>query len=76
MEILTQVLELLKKHNFKLYLSKCEFLKQNPNFLEYIITEDGIKPDPDKIKAVKNFARSQNKSISEYFRDFADFIGF
>ena len=73
MEILSQVLELLKQHNFKLHISKCEFLKRKINYLGHIITETGIEPDAAKIKAVKNFARPQNE---KHIRMFLGLCGF
>jgi len=45
----------LREANLKLQLDKCEFLKKETEFLGHIITTDGIKPNPAKIKAVVNF---------------------
>ena len=73
MEILSQVLELLKKHNFKLHITKCEFLKKKINYLGHIITENSIEPDPAKIEAIKKFARPQNQ---KHIRIFLGLCGF
>ena len=46
---------------------KCEFLRTVVAYLGHIIGQDGVKPDPNKIKAVKNFPRPQNpKNIRQF----------
>ena len=61
MELLSQVFELLKKTNFKIGIDKYDFLKKEVHYLGHMISENGVAPDPDKIKAVKNFTRPQNQ---------------
>jgi len=41
--------------NLKLQLDKCEFLKKEANFLGHIVTPDGIKPNPIKVKAIVSY---------------------
>ena len=52
---LREVFALLKKANFKLKLKKCQFLRQEVNYLGHIITQDGIAPDPQKIQKIKDY---------------------
>lgn len=54
-ERLRTIFQRLRDSNFKVQLDKSEFLKQNVDYLGHVITPDGIKPNPDKIAAVKNF---------------------
>nr|CAH7733080.1 unnamed protein product [Callosobruchus chinensis] len=52
---LKEVFERLRQSNFKLQLDKSEFLKKEVAYLGHIVTPDGVKPNPDKIKAIQNF---------------------
>ena len=52
--------ERLENANLKLEPDKVQFLRKEVAFLGHVITEDGVKPDPDKIKAVKDFPTPQN----------------
>jgi len=74
---LSSVFERLKIHNLKIQPNKCEFLKRECLYLGHIITEDGIKPYPKKIKSVLEFSVPINvkniKSflgLSGYYRKF------
>ena len=37
-------------------MSKCDFLKREVNYLGHIVSASGIKPDPEKVKAIQNLA--------------------
>ncbi|KAL4083037.1 hypothetical protein QTP88_028367 [Uroleucon formosanum] len=74
---LIDVFERLRIHNLKIEPDKCEFLKKECLFLGHIISEHGIKPDPNKIVSVMNFPAPKNvkqiKSflgLSGYYRKF------
>lgn len=59
--------ERLRAAKLKLQPDKCEFLRKEVTYLEHIISEEGIKPDPQKIKAVKDFPRPTNaKNIKQF----------
>nr|XP_034174769.1 uncharacterized protein LOC117601733 [Osmia lignaria] len=45
----------LREANLYLQPEKCELLKKEVAYLGHIITEDGVKPDPKKVEAVKEF---------------------
>lgn len=53
---LQEVLDRLQAAGLSLKLKKCQFCLKDFTFLGYRISSSGIKPDPDKIKAVKDFA--------------------
>src|SRR5256714_10463956 len=55
MNYLQQVFEALKIMNLKIKLKKCHFCLPNIHFLGHVVGRDGIKPDPKKIKKVKNY---------------------
>nr|CAH7755991.1 unnamed protein product [Callosobruchus chinensis] len=52
---LKEVFERLRQSNFKIQLDKSEFLKKEVAYLGHIVTPDGVKPNPDKIRAIQNF---------------------
>lgn len=54
MERLTEVFEGLKNACLKLQPDKCEFLKKEVCYSGHNVTNEGVKPDPDKIRAVKD----------------------
>jgi len=45
----------LAEANLKLQLDKCEFLKKEASFLGHIVTPNGIKPNPLKVKAIVSY---------------------
>jgi len=57
----------LREANLKLQPDKCEFLRKEVAYLGHIISEEGVKPDPHKIKAVINFPAPRNpKNIKQF----------
>lgn len=52
---LKKVFDRLRESNLKIQLDKSEFLHKEVKFLGHIITPNGIKPNPDKIKTIENF---------------------
>jgi hypothetical protein len=48
-----QVLEQLVQQNIKINLQKCVFGSKEESYLGFWLTEEGIKPGIDKLKAVK-----------------------
>jgi hypothetical protein len=51
---LGQVLKCLVQHKIKINLQKCIFGIKEVSYLGFRLTEEGIKPGTDKLKAVKN----------------------
>ena len=64
---LKEIFENLWKNNLKIQPDKSEFLMKEAGYLGHVISEKGIKPNPDKIVAVKNYPipRTQ-KEIKAY----------
>ena len=54
-EKFNKLMERLITANLKLQPDKCEFLLPEVAYLGHIIDKDGIRPDPKKLEAVKNF---------------------
>lgn len=57
----------LREANLQLQPDKCEFLRKEVAYLGHIIGKDGVKPDPSKIQAVKEFPIPRNaKNIKQF----------
>lgn len=76
---LERLMKRLRGAQLKLQPDKCEFLRREVAYLGHIIGKDGVKPDPAKLSAVKNFPRPKNaKNIRQflglagYYRRFID----
>lgn len=52
---LEKVFKRLRESNFKIQMDKSEFLKLETAYLGHIISREGIKPNPDKIAAIKKY---------------------
>lgn len=52
---LEKVFSRLRESNFKIQMDKSEFLKLETAYLGHVITREGIKPNPDKIKSIQNY---------------------
>ena len=68
---LTTVIGRLKSAGLKLKPSKCDWFKRSVKFLGHIASVDGIKCDPEKVSAVKDWPRPT--SVHEV-RQFMGFV--
>ena len=73
---LGQVLHLLKKVGLKCNLKKSFLCQEQVEYLGYLLTRDGIKPTPGKVKAILDLAPPTNVrgvrrvlGIIQYYRD-------
>ncbi|GFX83962.1 retrovirus-related Pol polyprotein from transposon 17.6 [Trichonephila clavipes] len=64
-----KVLSKLSDANLKLNPSKCKFFQKEVNYLGHIISAEGVRTDPEKVSAVKNWKRSEN------LRELRSFLG-
>ncbi|GFW55987.1 retrovirus-related Pol polyprotein from transposon 412 [Trichonephila clavipes] len=55
-----KVLSKLSDANLKLNPSKCKFFQKEVNYLGHIISAEGVRTDPEKVSAVKNWKRPEN----------------
>ena len=69
LERLEEVLQRLKNANLTLKPSKCHFFKKQVEFLGHIVSEEGVKTDPMKIKAVQEWP------IPRRVKDVRSFLG-
>ena len=60
LEHIEELLTRLEKNNLTLNLNKSNFFKKETKFLGFIITTEGIKPDPDKVQGITDFPTPKN----------------
>ena len=58
---ITQVLNILKDNNLTIGFEKSTFFAKEVKYLGHIISENGIKPDIERIKDLKGFNSPRNK---------------
>jgi hypothetical protein len=71
---LGQVLQHLVQHNIKINLQKCIFGSKEVSYLGFRLTEEGIKPGTDKLKAVKNAPLPSNVHEVRQFLGLCNFF--
>ncbi|CAH2090167.1 unnamed protein product [Euphydryas editha] len=52
---LNSIFQRMRDFNLKLQPDKCEFLRREVCYLGHIITERGVKPNPEKVRAVTEY---------------------
>jgi hypothetical protein len=59
----------LREYNLKIEPDKCEFLKEELNYLGHIVTPEGVKPDDNKMKGVVDLPTPKTqKDVKSFFR--------
>lgn len=66
---LIEVFDRLRKYGLKVQPDKCEFLRKEVGYLGHIISSEGVKPNPEKVQAVKEFP------IPKSCKDIKSFLG-
>src|SRR5436305_3978245 len=73
------VLDKLRENQLYAKLSKCDFLTDSIEYLRHVVTSEGIKVDPHKIKAIKEWPIPKNVleirsflGITGYYRRFVE----
>ena len=69
-ERIYKVFDKLRLYGLKLDPTKCEFGKTKVKHLGYIVSADGISPDPDKVSAIKDWP------IPTTVKEVKSFLGF
>ena len=73
---LEEIFRRCKSHDLKLNAAKCNFAMAEIDYLGYVVTSKGVKPNPNKIKAIQALARPTTKTevrrligMVQYYRD-------
>jgi len=66
-ETIRRVFKELKEYNLKIEIDKSEFLMKEVAYLGHIISQEGIKPNPNKIDIIKKYPIPKtNREIKSY----------
>jgi hypothetical protein len=76
-EKLRYVFDTCRANYLSLKTNKCHFFQQELKFLGHIVSKDGIRPDPEKVQAVKDWVTPKTQSdvrsflgLTTYFKRF------
>lgn len=79
LEHLNTIFDKFRKANLVLNESKCEFMKSSMKFLGHIISADGVRTDPEKIRSITEFPIPTNVKgiraflgLTGYYRRFSE----
>lgn len=61
LEHLRMIFERLREANLSVNLKKCSFLKKSIEYLGHIVTEEGVKANPEKVRAVMEMPEPTSK---------------
>ena len=71
------IFEKIRQHGLKLKLKKCAFFKEETEYLGFVISKDGVKPDPKKVEAIRDLPEPKSvreirgfKGMCSYYRRF------
>lgn len=74
---LEKVFDRLTHHNLKIQLDKCEFLQREIGFLGHIVTQDGVKPNPETVQKILDWPLPKTQKqikqflgLTGYYRKF------
>ena len=69
---LQRVLEKLSESKITLNYDKCEFAKSEIKFLGQVMNQNGVRPDPQKIKAITEIPQPSNRTEARRFLGMAN----
>ena len=67
------VLKRLQEANLKMKKSKCSFFKRELHYLGHLLTTEGLKPQPEKVKAISEL---KPPTTSKGVREFLGMVGY
>ena len=72
-QLVGKVLQTLKTYGIKIKLSKCEWAKQEVEYLGHLVSETGLKKTPEYVKKVLNYPKPKT---SGELREFLGLVNF
>ena len=73
-EVLETVLKRARDHGITFNREKCQFGVEQIEFFGHVFTKDGLKPSPDKVRAVKECGVPENKEAVRSFLGMAGYL--
>ena len=73
-EVLKRVHQRAKYHGITFKKEKCQFWKEQIEFFGHVFTKDGLKLSPDKVRAIKECAKPENKEAVRSFLGMAGYL--
>ena len=74
LQVLQTVLQRAQEHGITFNKDKCEFEKEEIEFFGHVFTKDGLKPSPDKVKALKECGTPKSKEEVRSFLGMAGYL--
>lgn len=71
---LEQVLIRVRSANLRLQPDKCVFAAPETNYLGHIVSADGVRPDPAKVRAIKEFPAPSSKKEADRFCGLVNYL--
>ena len=73
LEHIRQVLQRLKEKKLLINVKKCSFMQEEIVYLGFVISADGLKMDPEKVKAILEWPTPKNVSEVRSFHGLSSF---
>lgn len=70
---LSTIFNRLRHNNLKLQPEKCIFLRKEITYLGHVISQEGVKPEPNKIISLKNYPKPRNVKEIQQFLGFCGY---
>ena len=74
-ERLRMMLERARVYNLKLNKKKCQLRQDEVAYVGHVITKQGLKPDPEKIRAISKMKPPENLKELRTFLGFVQYLG-
>ncbi|KAK3101540.1 hypothetical protein FSP39_004320 [Pinctada imbricata] len=74
-ELLKHLLDKAREYNLKLSPDKCKLRRDSIKYVGHILSSEGVKPDPEKIRAVQSMEKPTNKQEMLTFLGFVQYLG-
>lgn len=72
---LRKVLQRAKEYNLKLSKEKCEVRKTEVKYVGQVLTQNGVKPDPEKVRAILMMQKPENRQELLTFLGLVQYLG-
>ena len=74
-ERLRRFMETIKSSGFKLNREKCQISKSELNFFGHVIGKDGVKPNPERVKAIASLSPPNNITELRRYIGMINYLG-